>query len=73
MQSDTCAASSARHMSSKKGREQQEYRTGGGYCDPMRNGITRAASLFTKRSQMTQLTQTGWTGKGGSDVLCRSL
>ncbi|RXN26531.1 hypothetical protein ROHU_020671 [Labeo rohita] len=46
MQPDTCAAGSARHMSSKKGRDQQEYRTGGGYCDPKRNGITRAASLF---------------------------
>ncbi len=56
MQPDTCAAGSARHMSSKKGQDQQEYRTGGGYCDPKRNGITRTASLFSERSQMTRMT-----------------
>ncbi|RXN34019.1 hypothetical protein ROHU_015151 [Labeo rohita] len=65
MQPDTCAAGSARHMSSKKGRDQQEYRTGGGYCDPKRNGITRAASLFSERSQMTP---TEWQFVGGASV-----
>lgn len=37
-------------MSSRRGQNEQDYRTGGGYGDPSPIGTTRAASLFIEES-----------------------